>query len=182
MTVQALRLRTLSTVLGSYFAFGLYWGVWVVVFADYLAARGLTAGQAGLQLAALSIASILTMTLLSPRLQRLGLARTVPLGHLTMGFGTAIVSAAPDRLAVLGFVVVGIGNGLLDVFVNVGGQMVEAHPPRPVLQFVHAAYNIGGIAGALGAGLALAAGAPLPGAPGGPVPPLRGGAALGGGP
>ncbi|OFW78821.1 MAG: hypothetical protein A2Z48_01305 [Actinobacteria bacterium RBG_19FT_COMBO_70_19] len=161
MTVQALRLRTLSTLLGSYFAFGLYWGVWVVVFADYLAARGLTAGQAGLQLAALSIASILTMTLLSPRLQRLGLARTVPLGHLTMGLGTAIVSAAPDRLAVLGFVVVGIGNGLLDVFVNVGGQMVETHHRRPVLQFVHAAYNIGGIAGALGAGLALAAGAPF---------------------
>src|SRR3972149_12216676 len=97
MTVQALRLRTLSTLLGSYFAFGLYWGVWVVVFADYLAARGLTAGQAGLQLAALSIASILTMTLLSPRLQRLGLARTVPLRHPTMGLGTAIGGAGRGR-------------------------------------------------------------------------------------
>src|SRR4030067_159035 len=80
MTVQALRLRTLSTLLGSYFAFGLYWGVWVVVFADYLAARGLTAGQAGLQPAALSIASILTMTLLSPRPQRLGPPRAGPPG------------------------------------------------------------------------------------------------------
>lgn len=161
MTVQTLRLRSLSTLLGSYFVFGLYWGIWVVVFADYLADRGLSEGQAGLQLAALSVASILTMTLLSPRLQRLGIARAVTLGHLTMGLGAALVGAAPDRLAVLGFVVVGVGNGLLDVFVNVGGQMVETRHRRPVLQFVHATYNVGGIIGALGAGLALAAGAPF---------------------
>lgn len=161
MTVQPARLRALSTLLGSYFMFGLYWGVWVVVFADFLADRDLTEGQAGLLLAVLSVSSIVTMTLLSPRLQRFGVARTIPLGHLTMGLGAALVSTAPDAWVPLGFVVVGIGNGLLDVFVNVGGQMVETRERRPVLQYVHAAYNVGGIAGALGSGVALATGAPF---------------------
>ena len=161
MTVQVPRLRSLSTLLASYFMFGLYWGVWVVVFADFLAEHDLSEGQAGLLLAALSICSILTMTLVSPRLQRLGPARTVPLGHLAMGLGAVLLAAAPGRLTVLGFVVIGVGNGLLDVFVNVAGQMVETREHRPVLQFVHAAYNVGGIAGALGAGIALVAGAPF---------------------
>src|SRR4030042_22577 len=87
MAVQAPRLRSASTLLASYFVFGVYWGVWVVVFADYLADRGLSEGRAGLLLAALSVSSIVTMTLLAPRLQRLGVARTVPLGHLSMGLG-----------------------------------------------------------------------------------------------
>ncbi len=54
---------------------------------------------------------------------------------------------------------IGIGNGLLDVFVNVGAQMIEASSGRPVLQFLHASYNVGGIVGALGAGLATLGGA-----------------------
>lgn len=161
MTVQGPRLRSLATLLASYFMFGLYWGVWVVVFADFLADHDLTEGQAGLLLAALSVCSILTMTLVSPRLQRLGPARTVPLGHLAMGLGAVLLAAAPGRLTILGFVVIGVGNGLLDVFVNVAGQMVETREHRPVLQFVHAAYNVGGIVGALGAGIALVAGAPF---------------------
>jgi MFS family permease len=65
------------------------------------------------------------------------------------------MAALPRTLLTLAFVVVGIGNGLLDVFVNVGGQMAETRHRRPVLQFLHASYNVGGIVGALGAGLAL---------------------------
>src|SRR4030042_602848 len=104
MAVQAPRLRSASTLLASYFVFGVYWGVWVVVFADYLADRGLSEGRAGLLLAGLSVSSIVTMTLLAPRLQRLGVARTVPLGHLTMGIGAALLGALPDRWVIFGFV------------------------------------------------------------------------------
>jgi MFS family permease len=165
MTVQPppepLALRRVTALFASYLAFGLYWGAWVVMFADFLADRRMTEGQAGLQLAALSVASIVTMTLISPRLQRLPLTVTIPFGLVAMGLGAALMAALPRTLLTLAFVVVGIGNGLLDVFVNVGGQMAETRHRRPVLQFLHASYNVGGIVGALGAGLALAGHVPF---------------------
>src|SRR5437764_10494609 len=34
-------------LLGAYWTFGQYWGVWVVVFAEYLRAHGFSAGEAG---------------------------------------------------------------------------------------------------------------------------------------
>jgi MFS family permease len=158
---ERLELRRLAPLFASYLVFGAYWGVWVVVFADFLVDRRMTEGQAGFQLAALSVASIVTMTLVSPRLQRLHLTVTIPLGLVTMGLGAALMAGTPRALLTLPFVVLGIGNGLLDVFVNVGGQMAETRHRRPVLQFLHASYNVGGIVGALGAGLAVTTGAPF---------------------
>lgn len=161
MTVQASVSRGIAPLFAAYFSFGLYWGVWVVVFADFLKARGMTAGEAGVQLGLLAVVSILTMTLVSPRLQRLPLATTIPLGVVVMGAGALLMAYAPDPWVPAAFVVLGVGNGLIDVFVNVAGQGVEARDRRPVLQFLHASYNVGGIAGALGAGLAHAAGVPF---------------------
>lgn len=143
---------------GAYLVFGIFWGVWVVVFADFLVARGLTEGQVGLRLAALSVTAIVTMTLVAPRLQGIPLAATITAGLLIFGVGALLVGANSDAGVVLGFTAIGIGNGLIDVFVNVGGQRVEARRRRPVLQYLHASYNVGGIIGALGAGAAHAAG------------------------
>ena len=150
--------RALVPLFAAYSVFGVYWGVWVVVFADFLRANDLTEGAAGFQLGLLAVVSILTMTLLSPRLQRYPLSVTVPLGLLAMGIGAMIVGHASGEWLALGFAVLGIGNGILDVFVNVGGQMIEASSRRPALQFLHASYNVGGIAGALGAGVATLGG------------------------
>ena len=158
---EPLPLRRVTSLFASYLSFWLYCGVWAVVFADFLAERRLSEGQVGLQLAALSVASIATMTLVSPRLQRLALTATIPLGLVAMGLGAAFMAVLPRSLLTLALAVVGVGNGLLDVFVNVGGQMAETRHRRPVLQFLHASYNIGGIVGALGAGLAITAGAPF---------------------
>jgi hypothetical protein len=150
--------RALVPLFAAYSVFGVYWGVWVVVFGDFLRANDLTEGTAGFQLGLLAVVSILTMTLLSPRLQRYPLSVTVPLGLFAMGFGAMIVGHASGGWLALGFAVLGIGNGLIDVFVNVGGQMIEASSRRPVLQFLHASYNVGGIVGALGAGIATLSG------------------------
>lgn len=150
--------RALVPLFAAYSVFGVYWGVWVVVFADFLRANQLSEGTAGFQLGLLAVVSILTMTLVSPRLQRYPLSVTVPIGLLAMGFGAMIVGHASGGWLALGFAVLGIGNGLLDVFVNVGGQMIEASSRRPVLQFLHASYNVGGIVGGLGAGLATLGG------------------------
>lgn len=150
--------RGAAPLFGAYLAFGAYWGVWAVVFADFLAERVLSDGAAGLYLAALSTTSILTMTLVAPRLGRLPLTRSIPLGLVCMGVGAVLVALGPGAWLAVGFAAIGVGNGLIDVFVNVGGQAVEAGRGRPVLQYLHASYNVGGIAGALAAGFAHAAG------------------------
>jgi predicted MFS family arabinose efflux permease len=54
-------------------------------------------------------------------------------------------------------VVVGAGNGLIDVFANVATQRVETVTRRPALQWLHACYALGGITGATLAGILAAA-------------------------
>ncbi len=84
--------RSLAPLLAGYWTFGQYWGVWVVVFADYLRAHHLSEGEAGFQFAALSIVSIATMTLAAPRLQSLPLSTTIPMALATMGAGALLVA------------------------------------------------------------------------------------------
>jgi len=48
-----------------------------------------------------------------------------------------------------------VGNGLIDVYLNVAAQRVEVATKRPVLQWLHASYALGGVTGAAVAGLLL---------------------------
>ena len=148
----------MAPLLGGYLAFGQYWGVWVVVLIDFLNANHLSIGRLGLQLAALSVVSILTMTLLAPRLQSLPLSVTIPLALAAMGLGAFLVAVLPQQWIVVAFAVLGVGNGLIDVFLNVAAQGVEMRTRKPTLQRLHAFYSIGGITGALGAGIASVVG------------------------
>jgi MFS family permease len=143
----------------AYLVFGVFWGIWVVVFADWLAAQHLSEGDAGIRLAALSATAIATMTLVAPRLHRARLGVTIPVGLLVFGVGAVLLATVSGVGVALAFAAIGVGNGFIDVFVNVGGQIAEARRRRPVLQYLHASYNVGGVVGALGAGFAHAAGA-----------------------
>jgi hypothetical protein len=60
---------------------------------------------------------------------------------------------------VVGFTVVGLGTGIIDVFVNSAAHEIELASGRSVLQWVHAFYGVGGVTGGLGAGVALTLGA-----------------------
>ncbi|MFB3738344.1 MAG: MFS transporter [Candidatus Velamenicoccus archaeovorus] len=149
-----------APLFAAYTAFGVFWGVWVVVFADFLAARGISEGLVGLYLGALAAVSILTMTLVAPRLQRLPPAATVSAGLACMGLGALCIAFGAGRSwLALGFVLLGLGNAFIDVFVNVGAQAAEVRHRRPVLQLLHASYSVGGIVGALGAAILHVAGA-----------------------
>lgn len=150
--------RAVPPLLAAYWTFGQFWGVWVVVFAEFLRAERLTPGDVGIQFALLAGVAIVVMTLVAPRLQGLPHTVTVPIALATHGLGSVLVAYAPPEWITLGFVLLGIGNGLIDVFVNVAAQGVEVSIQRPVLQWLHASYSVGGVTGALGAGIALNAG------------------------
>lgn len=70
--------------------------------------------------------------------------------------GIIIIGVAPIfAIAILGSVVVGLGNGAMDVAMNAIGVQVEAARQRPIMSFFHAFWSIGTFIGA-GAVLLLA--------------------------
>ena len=93
----------------------------------------LTEGEAGIQMSILAVVSILTMVFLSPRLQALPLAAAIALALGTMGVGSELIAYGASVALLLGFVILGVGNGLIDVFMNVAAQGLEvrAPPARP---------------------------------------------------
>jgi fucose permease len=72
---------------------------------------------------------------------------------VTLSIGAIVTAYQPSSVIVLGFMLVGAGNGLIDVYLNVAAQRLEADSGRPVLQWLHASYAFGGITGAAIAGL-----------------------------
>ena len=63
------------------------------------------------------------------------------------------MAVQPSSAIFVGFILVGMGNGLIDVYLNVAAQRVEIRSGKPVLQWMHACYALGGITGAAVAGL-----------------------------
>jgi MFS family permease len=137
-------------------AFGQYWGVWVILVFDFQRFHDLTESRLGALYTMLSITAVVVMLLIAPRLQRLPLTVTTPLALVVLALGSFVIAYQPTNLVVLGFVLVGAGNGLIDVYLNVSAQRVEVATRRPVLQWLHASYSLGGVTGAAAAGLLLA--------------------------
>jgi hypothetical protein len=148
----------IATLLSGYWAFGQYWGVWVVVIAAFNRERGISDGLYGLSLTVLSVSAVLVMAFVAPRMAGLSLNVTVPLSLLTLGVGSFATALLPASLLWLGYVLVGAGNGLIDVFLNVDAEGLEQRTGKPVLQWLHASYAFGGITGALLAGAISLAG------------------------
>jgi len=140
-------------LLAGYWAFGQYWGTWVILVVEFQARHAVSDSRLGLLYAALSVVAVLVMLLAAPRLQRLPLATSVPLSLVILAIGAVVIALQPTSAVVIGFVLVGAGNGLIDVYLNVAAQRLEASSRRPVLQWLHASYAFGGITGAAVAGL-----------------------------
>jgi hypothetical protein len=150
--------RRTPALLAGYWSFGQYWGVWVILVAELNRDHGLSYGREGLLLALLSIVAVVVMAFGAPRLARLPLGALVCGSLATLGVGALAMAALPTSALWIAFVVVGAGNGLIDIFLNVDAQRIEAATGRPVLQWLHASYAAGGVTGACFGGLIVAAG------------------------
>jgi MFS family permease len=148
--------RRIPALLTGYWAFGQYWGLWVILVVRIQEAHGLSFGRMGLLLALLSMVAIVVMAFVAPRLARYPLGALCAGALITLGVGAVGMALLPSAWLWLAFAVAGAGNGLIDVFLNVEGQRVEAITRKPVLQWLHATYALGGITGAAVAGLVLA--------------------------
>ena len=139
-------------LLAGYWSFGQFWGVWVILVFEYQRQHALTDSRLGLMYSVLSLAAIGTMLAGAPRLQRLSLRTSVPASLACLALGSIGLAVQPTSLVLATFVVVGVGNGLIDVYLNVAAQREESRSRRPVLQWLHASYALGGVTGAAAAG------------------------------
>ena len=153
---RSLERKRVPALLTGYWAFGQYWGIWVILVVELQSRNDLSYGEMGWLLASLSAVAIVVMTFVTPRLARLPLGFLCALALCTLGLGSAAMALLPSGFLWIAFAIVGAGNGLIDVFLNVEGQRVESITGTPVLQWLHAMYAVGGITGAAVAGLMAA--------------------------
>ena len=148
----------IPALLAGYGAFGGYWGAWVILVAELDRDHGLSYGATGLLLALLSVVAVLVMAFGTPRLTRFPLGALVAASLMTLGVGAIAMALLPTGVLWVAFVLVGVGNALIDVFLNVEAQRVEMATGQPVLQWLHASYAAGGVVGALIGGIVVTAG------------------------
>ena len=123
---------------------------------------GLSPGQLAIGLFGLAAGSILALACAGVLITRIGSRTAALAGSAVLCLGLPLVSLAGDlTFFVLALVVLGAGNGLLDVSMNAHAARVERAYGRPVFAGFHAFWNIGGLAGSGLAATAAAAHVPV---------------------
>jgi MFS family permease len=145
--------REVSSLLAAYWSFGQFWGVWVILVLDFQTRHRLSDSRLALRYTLLSATAIVFMVFVAPRLHHIALSVTCTVALLSLGIGSVGLALLPGPLLLAGFLMSGVGNGLVDVYLNVAAQRSEVRNRRPVLQWLHACYALGGLTGAALAGL-----------------------------
>ncbi|MEO8423235.1 MAG: MFS transporter [Actinomycetota bacterium] len=149
--------RDIAPLLAGYWSFGQFWGVWVILVFEFQEHHHISDARIGVDYTLLSLIAVGVMLLVAPRLQQFALSTTVPLSLAIMSAATFAIAYLPTGAILLAFALLGVGNGLVDVYLNVAAQRSEARTQKPVLQWMHATYALGGITGASVAGAIRAA-------------------------
>jgi MFS family permease len=152
--------RARGAVTAIFFLNGLLFGGWAARIPAIRDRLALSDGELGVALAFLPIGAIVAMPLAGALAARVGSRRATRLAYAVACVTAGVVALAPSLVALAALALaLGVGMGSLDVSMNVHGVTVERRYGRPILSSFHAAFSLGGLAGAaLGA---LAAGAGL---------------------
>ena len=117
------------------------------------AGLGLTPGQLGLLLLALSVGSLIGLLTAGMWVSRLGAARVVgsaalldAAGLVVTGLGAGVLESV--LVSAVGLFLLGYGSGTWDVAMNVEGAAVEQGLGRTVMPRFHAAFSGGTVVGA----------------------------------
>ncbi|MBW0119512.1 MFS transporter [Pseudonocardia abyssalis] len=149
------RLRAPTTSVAAVFALdGLLFGSWAARIPDVTDRVGATHATLGVALLCLSFGALAGMQPAGALCARFGAGRVTTAAAALASLAVALPGAATS-VPVLGaaLVVFGAATGLLNVSVNSAGVQVEARAGRPLLPALHAAFSIGGLAGAAVGGL-----------------------------
>lgn len=155
LALDAGRLRRARTATFVVFALS---GVAVATFAsripDVKAQLGITAGELGLTLFAMSLGSVVTLPLVGRLVERIGVILTIRIGLVVAVVGSVGIAAAVDvahsrALTMPALFLLGAGVAGWDVAMNLEGADVERHLGRAIMPHFHAAFSGGTVLTAL---------------------------------
>ncbi|GAB1693815.1 MFS transporter [Krasilnikovia sp. M28-CT-15] len=160
------RLETAKVAVAATFAVnGLAYAGWLARAPAVRNDLQLSPAGFGLLLLCLSAAAIASIPLAGPLVHRIGPARAVLIGSLSVVLGLVLLGAGAALgwvpLAGLGLVFAGVGNSTWDVAMNVEGADVERRLGRTIMPRFHAGFSLGTVAGAGVGALAATAGVPV---------------------
>ncbi len=146
---ESLRAARLATF--AYFTLnGFILGIWVVHIPVIEHRAGISHATLGWLLLLLGAGAFVGMHVVGPLTDRFGARRVVPLSAALCS-ATLIPPAFAGNAGALGLalLVLGIGNGCLDVSMNAHAVQVEAGYKRPIMSAFHAMFSVGGVLAAL---------------------------------
>lgn len=151
MTGVDKRLRRARAATFAFFALnGFVVGMWLVHIAAVEHRAGIGHSTLGLLLLLLGGGAFVGMQVAGPLADRLGAHRVVPLSALLCALALVLPGLATNGLALgAGLLVLGVGNGALDVSMNAHAVEVEHAYARPIMSAFHAVWSVGGFAAAL---------------------------------
>ncbi|MGW7520740.1 MFS transporter [Streptomyces sp. NPDC054796] len=146
---RSLRAARLATFI--YFALnGFVMGMWIVHIPIVEHRAGITHAVLGWLLLLLGGGAFAGMRLAGPLTDRFGARKAVPLGAALCAAALVLpgLAAGPWSLGAA-LLVLGFGNGCLDVSMNTHAVEVERGYGRPVMSAFHAVFSVGGVLAAL---------------------------------
>lgn len=153
-----------ATLFAAFAAFGFLFGIWQVLLPDLSRSLSLTPGQLGLALSAGFLVALPAMAWSGRVLDQMGAWTGVAGGAFAL---TAVFVALPLAsdygLLLLLMVAFVTASGVYDVAINAAAVDVEQGGGQRVLPQLHATFSLGGLAGALTAGVLVAGGMPFRG-------------------
>ncbi len=146
-----------------FFVNGMAAASWFVRIPAVKSGLGLSAGELSLALLSVASGSILTMLAASRLVERFGASGVLMGGAPLLCLGLSLPALAPSLLTLcLAGLVLGAGNGLMNVSLNSRASDLEKEYGRPIMPSFHALFSLGGFAAAVLGGLVAAAGVGAP--------------------
>ncbi|MFF4580513.1 MFS transporter [Streptomyces sp. NPDC001389] len=140
---------------------GFVMGMWIVHIPAVERRTGVGHALLGWLLLLLGAGAFAGMRLAGPLADRLGARLVVPAGAGLCSAAVVLPALAAGAPALGGaLLLLGFGNGCLDVAMNTHAVQVERGYGRPVMSAFHAVFSVGGVLAALAGALALGAGLP----------------------
>ncbi|WP_424936771.1 MULTISPECIES: MFS transporter [Bacteria] len=155
---QFVRWRT--AIFAIFLASGLSVATWAARVPNIKSALEIDKAQVGLLLLGAGIASIVGISTSPAVMARTGARKGMLISLLVVAAGVGMIGIGTDVLhsypvVLLGLALFGLGNGCVDVMMNVEATAVEQHTGKTILPLFHAFFSFGTV---IGAGLgALAA-------------------------
>src|ERR687898_707719 len=146
-------------VLVIFFISGFGFASWAVRIPAVQERLGLSEGLLGVALLGMAAGSLVSMPLAGWLVSRLGSRPVVGATALAYSLVLPLLAASPSlALLVPALALVGAATGSLDVSMNAQAVAVEKGQGRPIMSSFHAAFSLGGLAGAVVGGAFAARG------------------------